>query len=72
MFIFFGVRSDRSWFKNVLHNIKIVITLVGKRLPINFINFDFSKVFGKMPYNHLVNEIRTNGIGCFVANWMES
>ena len=32
----------------------------------------FRKAFVKVPHNRLIDKIKTHGIGCFVANWIES
>ena len=45
---------------------EIVTKQVGKGLPVVY--SDFSKAFDKVPHNHLINIIKTHGIGCFVVN----
>ena len=45
---------------------------VNKGVAVNVVYLDFSKDFDKVPHNRLINKIKTHGIGCFVANWIES
>ena len=45
---------------------------MDKGLPVDVVYLDFSKVFDKIPHNRLINKIKPDGIGCFVANWIES
>ena len=51
---------------------EIVTKQVDKGLPVGVVYLGFSKAFDKIPYNLLINEIKTHGIGCLVANWIES
>ena len=51
---------------------EIVTKQVDKGLPVDVVYLDFSKAFDKGPHNRLINKIKTHGIGCFVANWIES
>ena len=45
---------------------------MDKGLPLDFVYLDFSKAFDKEPHNRLINKIKSHGIGCLVANWIES
>ena len=67
-----GFRADRSCLTNLLYFIEIVTKQVDKGLPVDVVCLDFSKAFDKVPHNRLINKIKTCGIGCFVANWIES
>ena len=49
---------------------EIVTNQVDKGLPVDVVYLDLFKAFDKVPHNHLIIEIKTHGIGCFVANWI--
>ena len=66
-----GFRAGRSCLTNLLHFMEIVTKQVDRGLPVDFVYLDFSKAFDKAPHNCLINKIKTCGIGCFVANWIE-
>ena len=51
---------------------EIVTKQVDKGLPVDVVYLDFSKAFDKVRHNRLINKIQTHGIGCLVANWIES
>ena len=51
---------------------EIVTKQVDKGLPVDAVHLDFSKAFHKVAHNCLINKIKANGIGSFVANWIES
>ena len=66
-----GFRAGRSCLTNLLCFMEIVTKQVDKGLPVDVVYLDFSKAFDKVPHNRLINKIKTHGIGCFVANWIE-
>ena len=67
-----GLRAGRSHLSNLLHLIKIVTEQMDNRLPVDVVYLDFSWAFDKVSHNRLINKIKTHGIGCFVAKWIES
>ena len=67
-----GFGAGRSCLSNLLYFMEIVTKQVDKGLPVDVVYLDFSKAFDKVPHNLLINNIKAHGIGCFVANWIES
>ena len=51
---------------------EIVTKQVDKGLPVDVGYLDFNKAIDTVPHNHLINKIKTHGIGCFVVNMIES
>ena len=52
-------RAGRSCLTNLFHFMEIVTKQVDKGLPVYIVYLDFSKAFDKVPYNSLINEIKT-------------
>ena len=67
-----GFRAGRSCLTNLLYFMEIVTKQVDKGLPVDVVYLDSSKDFDKVSHNRLINKIKAHGIGCFVANWIES
>ena len=67
-----GFGAGRSCLTNLLRSMEIATKQVDKGLPVDVVYLDFSKAFDEVPHNCLINKIKTHGIGCFVANWIES
>ena len=50
----------------------IITTQMNEGLSVDVASLDFSKAFDKVPCNRLINKIKTRGIGCLVANWIDN
>ena len=64
-------RAGRLCLTNMMHFLEIVTKQMDKGLPVDVACLDLSKAFDKVQHNRLINKIKTHGIGCFVANWIE-
>ena len=67
-----GFRAGRSCLTNLLHFMEIVTKQEHKGQPVDVVYLDFSKAFDKVSHNCLINKTKTHGIGCIVANRIES